>query len=134
MTADEPTPDPAPRGGGEPPQEQEYGLVMPFVPVVSKGGPYDDDAYTAGWEMGQLSMLLEQVQPTSHTQTVHTTNLEQVDRLAQYHGYDLTTRSVWGMSEWSYVDLVRIGPGHGVMSARAHLRTVPATAPPDGGQ
>lgn len=37
----------------------EYGLVMPFVTVSSVGGPHDDGAYVAGYEMGALAVRLQ---------------------------------------------------------------------------
>lgn len=37
------------------PEDAEYELVMPFVVCASKGGPYDDDSFVAGWTMGTLS-------------------------------------------------------------------------------
>lgn len=36
----------------------EFSLAMPFVTVQSKGGPHEDNAYTAGYEMGALDMRL----------------------------------------------------------------------------
>lgn len=39
----------------------EYDLVMPFVTVTSAGGPHDDDAYVAGFEMGALDACLRRL-------------------------------------------------------------------------
>lgn len=36
-------------------------LIMPFLPVKSKGGRFDDDAYTAGYEMGVLDARLHTI-------------------------------------------------------------------------
>jgi hypothetical protein len=30
--------------------EQQYDLVMPFLNVVSRGGKYEDEPFTAGWQ------------------------------------------------------------------------------------
>ena len=43
--------------------ETSYGLLMPFVTVVSKGGPHEDESYAAGWEMGVLDARLEFEKP-----------------------------------------------------------------------
>ena len=34
--------------------EHEYNLLLPFLPVESKGGPYDDLAFCAGYDVGYL--------------------------------------------------------------------------------
>ena len=68
-------------------QPAEYGLVMPFVAVASKGGPFDDRAYCAGWEMGRLDALLEHAAPPVHEQPVLTDNAQQADLVAMKHGY-----------------------------------------------
>lgn len=71
-------------------------LVMPFVAVTSKGGPYDDAAYVAGYEMGvlegQLSGAHDPVEGTSGPPGVGTVrwirkaNADQVDLIAMKHG------------------------------------------------
>lgn len=38
-----------------------FKLAIPFVTVASKGGPHDDDAYAAGWEMGCLHAQLRAI-------------------------------------------------------------------------
>lgn len=66
--------------------QPEYGLVMPFVAVRSKGGPWDDEAYCAGYEMGRLDATLERdlhVEPM----TILADNREQADLIAMRHGY-----------------------------------------------
>ena len=74
--------------------EAEYGLVMPFVAVASKGGPHDDDAYVAGYEAGQLDEALNvlalfgAVGPIRRT--LHDTNQGQADLIAMRHGYSVT--------------------------------------------
>lgn len=34
-------------------------LLMPFVICTSKGGPYDDEAFTAGYAAGRVAAILE---------------------------------------------------------------------------
>lgn len=68
--------------------EASYGLVMPFVSVASKGGPYADDAYAAGWAMGALDTRLGAVmRQMSHEETVREVDVPQADLIAMRHGY-----------------------------------------------
>ena len=70
----------------------EFGLVMPFVVCQSKGGPYDDEAYVAGYEMGKLDEALRVMRElgwTKHARTLHADNREQADLLAMHHGFDV---------------------------------------------
>jgi hypothetical protein len=68
-------------------EEQGYGLVMPFVSVASKGGPYDDDAYAAGWAMGALDTRLAMSFVPVHEETVRAADVPQADLIAMKHGY-----------------------------------------------
>lgn len=70
-------------------EEQGYGLVMPFVSVASKGGPYDDDAYAAGWAMGALDAKLGAI-------------------MRPKHGYRLE-RSPSEDDEWTFCEFVSTG-------------------------
>lgn len=40
-------------------QEHEMSLIMPFVVCQSKGGPYDDLAFAAGYGAGHIAARLE---------------------------------------------------------------------------
>lgn len=42
----------------EPDDTVRFSLLMPFVVVASKGGPYDDPSFTAGYRMGQADETL----------------------------------------------------------------------------
>lgn len=64
----------------------ESGLAMPFVVVASKGGPYDDGAYTAGYEMGMLDGALA-AGPARHETMIHSANATQADLIAMRRGY-----------------------------------------------
>lgn len=72
--------------------EVEYELVMPFVVVTSKGGPYDDEAFVAGWSCAEINQAIEAVAPWNGTfvRAIRTTVLPQVDLIAMKHGYQLT--------------------------------------------
>lgn len=63
-----------------------YGLVMPFLPVKSKGGPHDDDAFVAGYEMGLLDARLGG-SVFDQGQAVRRENREQADLIAMRYGF-----------------------------------------------
>lgn len=70
-------------------EDGEYSLVMPFVVVNSVSGPFDDDAYAAGWEMGKLD---ERLSAAVHhalgcpTVVILRQNLPQAELVAMKHG------------------------------------------------
>lgn len=68
--------------------ENEFGydLVMPFLPVQSNGGPHDDAAYVAGYEMGLLDAQLGRTE-FDQGRAIHGENREQADLIAMRHGY-----------------------------------------------
>lgn len=61
---------------------------MPFVNVTSIGGAYDDVAYTAGWEMGELYFNLVYNRPAVLEKTIRKGNVEQADLIAMGAGYE----------------------------------------------
>lgn len=89
------------------PDEADFGLVMPFVAVASKGGPYDDNAYTAGYEAGLLDARLHYQKPELLPLTVHSANLPQIDLIAMRRGY--TVKEGPADDEWAMIDLRREG-------------------------
>lgn len=78
-----------------------YDLLMPFVVVTSKGGPFDDDAYVAGYEMGELDVMLA-AQPPFHEATILAANLAQADLIAMRHGYVRTVETFEEWPEWAH--------------------------------
>lgn len=83
-----------------------YGLVMPFVVCQSAGGPYDDDAFVAGYECGRLEMVLAQG-PESVELPVHTASVPQVDLIAMKQGYAMTAERWEDGEEWTSVSLTK---------------------------
>lgn len=83
--------------------EAEYGLVMPFVACQSKGGPYDDVSFAAGYSVGStdaalaFGLLLD-------PKPVYTALLPQLDLVAMRHGYKLKVLD--GDDHWSTVCFV----------------------------
>ncbi|MGY1946671.1 hypothetical protein [Nocardia asiatica] len=91
-------------------EEAEYELFMPFVTVKSNGGPHDDTAYVAGWEMGALDAQLKtaaSVHAESLTVQVHTANMPQVDLLAMRHGFSIEHFAYEECPNWSEVAFTR---------------------------
>lgn len=95
-------------------ESAECELVMPFVSVASNGGPHDDVSYTAGFEMGALSGLLEYGKPRVHDQPIHEENVGQADLLAMRFGYhaEVTGNGVEG---WRHLRLTRLDLADGVV-------------------
>ena len=83
-------------------EDAEYDLVMPFVVVASKGGPYPDDAYVAGYEMGRIAAWLAQA-PPDHQATIRTDNVPQADLVAMQYGYRCTAERSEELPEWTHV-------------------------------
>lgn len=87
--------------------EVGYDLVMPFITVASKGGPHDDQAYVAGWEMGKLDEVLR-TEPWPYETTIRTDNVPQAELLAMKHEGQIQHRpdAIYG-TEWSHVRFFR---------------------------
>jgi hypothetical protein len=85
--------------------EANYGLVMPFVTVASRGATHDDESYVAGYAMGILDAQLSS-DPAEHMETVRESSLPQADLLAMRHGYSIT--SELPEDGWSTVRFVKI--------------------------
>lgn len=99
----------------EPQQPGEHFLVMPFVACSSKGGRYEDHAYAAGYEAGQLdSLLAANRHDVVHvvTLTIHADNRAQADLIAMRHGYTMTAEQPAEpeFHEWLYVAFTKL-PG-----------------------
>lgn len=69
-------------------ETHEHTLVMPFVVVASKGGPYDDDAFVAGWQCATVQEALRH-SGASWAGTVPAAILPQLDLIAMDRGLAL---------------------------------------------
>lgn len=95
--------------------DDAYALVMPFVTVMSVGGPHEDAAYTAGYQMGMLAVSLRVMRDMGGDPTItliHRSNLPQADLIAMNNGFLMAevTLDVDGvenadrvLSEWAHV-------------------------------
>ena len=83
----------------------EFGLVMPFVVCESQGGPYQDESFVAGYELGQLSARLE-AKPAFLRLPLRTASMRQVDLIAMRHGYSLR-QHVMPVAEWTQCEFLK---------------------------
>jgi hypothetical protein len=85
-------------------------LVMPFVVVASKGGPYDDEAFVAGWAAGELALAMKTLESIGAevTRTVPTSLVPQIDLIAMQHGYRVQAKPwVEDPDTWTVVRIAR---------------------------
>jgi hypothetical protein len=83
-----------------------YELVIPFVSVKSRGGPFDDAAYVAGWRMGQLDARLGGegiLRSLSHEDAIRTEDVPQADLIAMRHQYRMEATASADDEEWTFV-------------------------------
>lgn len=74
----------------EEPGHERWGLVMPFVVCSSKGGPYEDTAFVAGYQAGGIDMALaaqSAISGEGMRVTVYTALVPQLDLIAMRHGF-----------------------------------------------
>jgi hypothetical protein len=74
-----------------------YDLVMPFVIVKSNGGPYDDAAFAAGANCGQLMKELQALaahRAIPHQRWMRPELLPQIDLIAMQYGYELRLKEI----------------------------------------
>jgi hypothetical protein len=93
------------------PTEDGWGLVVPFVVCRSQGGPFDDDAFVAGFQAGGIDKALAAgavVGASSLRFTVRTDLLRQLDLLGMHLGFTMTTVEAEDDTEgWSHVEFQR---------------------------
>ena len=89
------------------PEVEGMELVFPFVACASNGGPYDDSAFTAGYQCGLIDRALATmatVGAATATYTVYSTLVKQLDLIGMARGYSLVLEEpVEDLEEWSYV-------------------------------
>lgn len=83
----------------------EYEMVMPFVTVTSKGGPHDDDSYTAGYAMGVLDaqILVASTFQAIVTRDVPVSSRPQADLIAMRHGYVTDVKGSDEFPDWVFM-------------------------------
>lgn len=97
----------------QPDEDGGYELVIPFIPIQSEGGPFDDGAYAAGYEMGRLDVVLSTASNLGLTPDTHYLcnehNAEQVDLLAMRYGFSCLVEPVVA-TDWISVTFTAIVP------------------------
>lgn len=90
-------------------ERPDFDLVMPFIVCASNGGPFEDQAFVAGYECGLLDAELEFSADVKITRTMRSDNLAQVDLIALKNGYTIeTTESHDG--GWATVEFTAVDP------------------------
>lgn len=95
----------------------EYGLVFPFVACASNGGPYEDEAFVAGVQLGRTDQALEAaalIGALRLTFTVRTALVKTLELCGMARGFPtITAEQVEAtedhdaMPEWSVVTFER---------------------------
>lgn len=91
----------------EDPDSPRAELVMPFVVVTSKGGPYDDEAFMAGWYAGEIDRMLTGAQGVDIVlyRDVPRALLPQIDLIAMRHGYKVHAYAKYQVDGWATVHI-----------------------------
>lgn len=103
------------------PEPDGYDLVVPFVICTSQGGPFDDDAFVAGYQCGEIDKTLATVNAAasvgapsalvSLTWTVRTDLLRQLELVAMSRGFPyMAKEAVDDMPEWTVVTFSNRSP------------------------
>lgn len=91
--------------------EHAMELVMPFTCVTSVGGPYDDRAFAAGFQAGQIDRSLAAIAAVEgqgmYDITVRTDLAPQLDLIAMRHGFTTDAEQDAAWPEWSRWTAVR---------------------------
>jgi hypothetical protein len=99
------------------PEEEGYGLLYPFTVVTSKGGPYDDDAFVAGVQVGRIDMGLEVARVTGAVRyrvMAPTDLVKQLDLVGMARGWPvLRATADETYPEWSVVEFLTESDGDG---------------------
>jgi hypothetical protein len=97
--------------------EHELEMVLPFVVVKSKGGPYDDDAFVAGYQCGLIDKQLEIAAATNAQGVaepiVRRSLLPQLELHGMRHGFPVLKVGDSGdpeLGEWCWVTFLRESP------------------------
>lgn len=89
---------------------EAYGLVMPFVLVQSRGGPYEDQAFVSGYSLGRLDYELSVARAltmTPSTRYERAADQPQADLIAMRYGFTLTVTPL-SDGEWARYEFTRI--------------------------
>jgi hypothetical protein len=97
------------------PDGHEYSLAVPFVVTHRHGGPYDDQAFVAGFQAGQIFQAMAvgaTVGARSAEWVVRSALGEQLDLIAMHLGYQSRTVPLDDAVGWSRFSVVRSPHSH----------------------
>src|SRR5215510_14618476 len=66
------------------------GGVLPLVLCRSRGGPYDDDAFSSGWRLGAIGATLAGPGISALCESIRAHERVQADLMAMADGYAMT--------------------------------------------
>lgn len=92
--------------------EPGYSLVMPFVACRSQGGPYDDQAFSAGYHAGLIDKSLEVAAIAGADElrlTARSALTPQLDLIAMRWGFSLVHQPCPEAHGWSYCTFTSMG-------------------------
>lgn len=99
----------------QPDDDQSWGLVIPFIVCTSQGGPYQDEAFVAGFQAGQLDQRLAMLALAGGQRTtamVRTALVPLLELIAMNRGFPTVTaepvqadpdRDTPAMPDWSTI-------------------------------
>ncbi len=89
------------------PEEDGYSLAVPFIACNSQGGPYDDNAFVAGFQCGEIDRALKAIEAAGGNSaefTVYTPLVKQVELLGMNRGFPVMTADTFDDTpEWTHV-------------------------------
>ena len=93
------------------------GLVVPFTACQSQGGPFEDDAFVHGFDVGALHaemQILAAVGATPRARWLKPGILDQADLFAMHHGYVMKRGETEPAAGWVHVEFTSTsGCDHG---------------------
>jgi hypothetical protein len=95
------------RDAGDEPEGEGYELVVPFIVCSSAGGPYEDDAFVAGFQAGQVDQALQAAAVARASEvrfTVDTTLVKQLELIGMSRGFPvMLAEDADDAPGWSFV-------------------------------
>ena len=101
----------------QPEEDDGYGLVYPFTVCASVGGPYDDNAFVAGVQLGRIHEALAAAAAIRADRlrfTVYTSLVKQLELVGMAQGFPLMaaeqcedTDEGVSMAEWTFMTFER---------------------------
>lgn len=89
------------------PEDDGFELAVPFIVCQSQGGPYEDEAFVAGFQAGEVDRALVTAAAAGATEvkaTVLSTLVRQLELVGMHRGFPVMRSEVSDeVPEWSLV-------------------------------